>query len=145
MHREGSEGEREKSVICPKRWKEGDTRESGSEEPRGGLGRFGFIPTSGAEYSLLHLQSLNRVVISTLPFVLLYLFIAALLWTINLTCLPTERQSCVAGLRDACLSPSDLRNAQRLQTDTGKGLTLVSLTDCVCLRTCLHGNSSCCS
>ncbi len=86
---------REKSVICPKRWKEGNTRESRSWEPRGGLDMFGFIPTSRAEYSLLHSKSLNCVVISTLPFVLLYLFITALVWTINLICLPKERQSCV--------------------------------------------------
>lgn len=111
-------------------------RERGSEEPRGGLGRFGFIPTSRAEYSLLRSLSLNCAVISTMPFVLLYLFIAALVWTINLTCLPKERQSCVA-VRDACLSPSDLRNAQSWQTDTRGGLALVRPADCVCLRNML--------
>lgn len=71
-------------------------RESRSKEPKVALDRFSFIPMSGAEYSLLHSLSLSCVVISTLPFILLYLFITALVWTINLTCLPKERQSCVA-------------------------------------------------
>lgn len=83
-------------MLSVQKDEKGDTRERRSKEPRAGLGRSGFIPTSRAECRLLHSLSLNCVVISTLPFVLLYLFIAALVWTINLTCLPKERQSCVA-------------------------------------------------
>lgn len=107
-----------------------EKRERRVEEPCRGLGRFHFIPTRRAQSQLLHLLGLKCVVISTLPFVLLYLFITALVWTINLTRLPTETGLCSCQ-RDACLSPSDLRNAPRLQTDTRVELRLVSLAKIV--------------
>lgn len=47
-------------------------RENKSKEQGGGLGRFAFIPTSRTEYSLTYWPSLNYVVISTLPFVMLF-------------------------------------------------------------------------
>lgn len=48
MHRGGSEGERKKCYLSKK------MKRKGNVGPRGRLGRFGFIPTSRAEYSLLH-------------------------------------------------------------------------------------------
>lgn len=65
-----------------------------------------FSATRAVERSLVSSLGLKCVVISALLFVLLYLFIAALMWTINLTCLPKETRSPTAGFKNA---PASIR------------------------------------
>ena len=135
MHREGSEGERIKCYLS-KKMKRGECERG--EAGRQGEGWLGFIPTRRAEYRLLH--SLSELCCYLNLAICIALFIHRSAHVDNQSNLPPRRETEFC-LRDACLSPSDLRNAASLQTHQSR----TSICQSCRLRTCLHRNSSCCS